>query len=766
MSEKSGNNIEILDKNFCTGCGLCYNICPFGAITMEPSDEGFLYPSVNEKCVKCGLCANKCPQLSNEKISKIDQEYYAVQSIDLLRSKGSSGGVFAALSEEVIKRGGVVCGAAFDEGCRKLSHIIVDNKNDLNKIYKSKYVQSDVGDVYKIIRDLLKNNRTVLFSGCPCQVDALKSFLGKDYSNLLTIDILCHGVPSPMAYNKFLDEISDNNKKSIVSVDFRDKKFGWGTLIGVTFSDKSVHYDYYNGNYFRAFLSGLSMRNGCYNCKYSRPERVGDITLGDFWGAKEYNADFDDGKGTSIVICNTLKGKEYLKTVSQSFRLFTKLDNEKAFELSKRVNAAIARPTAAPKMRSCFFKHLQNGDSFSKSLRYAETSLIDVGILGWWIETPRSNYGSTLTNYALYNYIQSLGLSVAMISPPNFDRRYAGEFNKKYAYRMTAKYAPQDIKEINKYIDTFVVASDVLWYYDAFIKTGYFFMLDFVEDDKRKISYATSFGNTQRFFPDDEILKVHMLLSRFDHISVREYEAVDICKNRLAVQAVQVLDPVFICDPINYDLLAENAERQTQGEFLFAYILDPSIEKAEALNKISKKLRLKLVCVTDKQFNPDIKENILRRYGLLEKASIEELVYHIKNAKFVITDSYHGMCFSLIFRKSFITLINRARGASRFDTLAEDFGIKERMIESLDEVVNQEILLQPMDYTEISKRINQEVERSRQWLNNALITKKNKDLSEQEMLIKMLIKEIIKLKNNLSDLQTRFDLLEKKNNNR
>ena len=752
-------NIKLLDRNLCAGCGMCSNLCPIGAITMKADDEGFLFPEIDDKCTQCGLCAKRCPQLSSKKNAGGEAACFAVQANESLRSSGSSGGVFAALAEKIIEKKGAVCGAAFEEGCYNLSHVTVTEKDSLPKLYKSKYLQSNSGNIYLEIKQRLEKGQNVLFSGCPCQIDALQAFLGKEYPNLITVDILCYGVPSPLAYKKFLDEVRDkNDRKNIVAVDFRDKKYGWGTLISIVFSDKTIHYDYYNGNYFRAFLSGLSMRESCYHCQYSQFNRVGDITLGDFWGVKNYKTALDDGKGTSLVICNTSKGKRLLEDIKNRFAVIERVSDNQVIEISKKANAALVRPTNKPKMRQCFFNHLKKGDSFSVSLRYAETSLLDVGILGWWNETPRSNYGSTLTNFALYRYILSLGLSVAMVSPPNFDRKYAGEFNKRYGYRMTAKYALQNMKENNKYIDTFIVASDVLWYYDAFIKTGYFFMLDFVDADKRKISYATSFGNTERFFPQEEILKVHTLLNRFDNVSVREYEGVEICKNRLGVSATQVLDPVFICDKANYDELADNAERKTKSRFLFAYMLDPAQEKAEILGKIAKKLHLQLVTITDKQFNAEEKVKILRKYGIIEHASIEELVYHIKNAEFVITDSYHGMCFSLIFRKTFLALVNRARGASRFDTLAEDFKIKERMLENLHEALEKEYLLQAIDYNNISERIEEETERSKHWLNSALFTGRKKEFSDFDLLLE----ETLEIKDKLANVIARLDRLEKK----
>lgn len=758
ISNENKKNITILNSNMCTGCGMCSNICPNSAITMEFNDEGFIYPKVNEKCTLCGLCANKCPQLHETGILHSQNNCFAIQCYDEARKLGSSGGVFGIIAKKILANNGFVCGAAFNDDCSRVNHIIVDNVDNLEKIFKSKYIQSNTNDIYMNIKKLLDQNRWVLFSGCPCQVDALYSFLGKDYNTLITIDILCHGVPSPFAYKKFLEEVSNGRK--VIAVDFRDKKFGWGTLINIKFSDKSAHYDYYDGNYFKAFLSGLSMRKSCYQCKYAMDSRVGDITLGDFWGIKAYNETFDDGKGTSLVLCNTNKGLNIIKTLKNEFKLFEHVPYSKCVEISKKSNAALVRPTTEPKMRSCFFRHLKSGDTFSKSLRYAQTSLIDVGILGWWIETPRSNYGSTLTNYALYNYLQSLGLSVAMVSPPNFDRHYAGEFNKKYGYRMTAKYAPEDMKENNKYIDTFIVASDVLWYYDAFIKTGYFFMLDFVDDDKRKISYATSFGNTNRFFPENDIIKARALLNRFDSISVREYEAVDICKSRFGIQATQVLDPVFICDKKCYDILAANATRKTSEKFMLSYILDPTEQKVEVLDKISKKLHLKLVTITDKQFNATEKYSLLKGHGLIENATIEELIYHFMNSSFVVTDSYHGLCFSLIFERTFVTLVNRARGASRFETLANDFNIWDRMVDSIDIILNKTDLLKPIEYSKIRNKIQMEISRSKKWLNDAIFAPKNKISTQYDEVLL----EIFKLKNELDFVKQKLNAIEKNNN--
>lgn len=710
--------IDCLSHALCTGCGTCESLCPVRAIKMERDAEGFLFPAIRSNCIDCGRCAKACPAITHDLHTQQQPTCYAVWADQQHRPMGSSGGVFSCLAEHTVKKGGVVYGAAFDVGCRRLRHVGIETKKELCRLYKSKYVQSEVGDAYVRVKKDLEKGKPVLFSGCPCQVDGLKAFLGKDYDGLITVDILCHGVPSPLAFNRFLDEVAKG--REIESVDFRDKKYGWGKLIGVSFTDGSVHYDQWNGSYFRAFLSGLSMREACLHCQYAQPHRVGDITLGDFWGVDKYKEDWNDKQGTSLVMCSTGKGQRLMEDVSHWLTRKEEIPYETVVEISTRANGALIRPTAAPEMRKCFFQHIARGDSFSKAVRYAEKAIMDIGITGWWIETPRSNYGSSLTCYALYRYLSDEGYSVAFISPPGFDRAGAGKFNKENGYRMTAKYDMAHMSENNKYIDTFIVGSDVLWYYDAMIRSGYTFLLDFVDDNHKKIAYSTSFGNLRGFFPQQVLPKVRQLIRRFDHIAVREFEGVEVCRERLGVEATHVLDPVFLVDPKHWGKMAEQAERKTEGNFLFAYMLDPTAEKAAELKKLSEKMGLKLVSITDKQFKPEEKLEILKDCGVLDKASLYEILYHLKNAEFIVTDSYHGYCFALVFRKSYLVLVNRSRGGARFDTLGELFHITDRFAKRVQDISGRDELHSPVDYTDLSARIESEADRSRKWLLNAI----------------------------------------------
>ncbi len=715
------NSIEILNKNSCTGCGMCSNICPVNAIKFITDNQGFWYPKVENNCINCGKCSKACPQLTNKHLYETPAEVYAIQANDEYRERCSSGAVFLLLAQKILSEKGVVFGAAFYDAFQNIKHICITKKEDLPRILKSKYVQSDMGNTYNEIKTYLKKGKKVLFCGCPCQVEALKHFISKDDENLITIDIICHGVPSPLVYKKYLNEMTPAGNK-VTGFDFRDKKYGWGTLISVNFDKSDMKYDYYNGTYFRAFLKGFSMRKSCYHCNYSNMKRTGDITIGDFWGVKELNEKYDDKKGTSLVFANTPNGEKLISSIKTQTKLFEMVNSTSVEDLSKHTNGALIYPTHEPQYRECFFKHLKK-DTVTKSLQYAETSLIDVGIVGWWIETPESNYGSTMTCFALYKFIQSLDYSVAMVSPPNFDRNEAGTFNKNECYRMTAKYTPDKMSENNKYIDTFVVGSDVLWYYDAFIDRQYMHMLDFVDSSKRKISYSTSFGNTKCFIPESEQQKAKNYLSRFDAISVREFEAVDICRDKFNLKAKQVLDPVFICPMKEWTRLANKAERKTSENYIFAYILDPSDEIVNALKKISKEKNLSVVAITDKQWNREKKEEILKDFNVISNATPYEFIYHLMNASFVLTDSYHGFCFSIIFRRNFAILINYNRGSSRFDTLAKIFPVKQYSYDNAEALCKGP--LKNVDYLSFENKLQTEISRSADWLKNALENSKS-----------------------------------------
>ncbi len=704
-------NVTSLDPARCTGCRLCSNICPVNAVAFVENEEGFLHPQVQNNCIDCGLCATKCPALSGKHTFEDGNLAFGVQCKDDVRDHCSSGGVFKALADRVLQEGGAVCGAAFDPDFKGVSHQVIYDAKDLPKLLTSKYVQSDVNKVYREIKRQLNDKKPLLFCGCPCQVDALKTMLGKPYPNLITVDLMCHGATSPKAYRSFLKGINPEGK-TITHVNFRSKDKGWGTLIKVDFADKTTVYSAHNDAYMRVFYSGINMRSACYQCPYATQERVGDITLGDYWGVKR---EWNDGRGISLVFAHTLKGAEWLGKIKPVCTRFEQVPYAEAVDTCKKTNGALIRPTYPNEMRKCFFYHLDK-DGLFKAVRYAEKSLMDVGILGWWIHTSSSNYGSTLTAYALERYVASLGLSTAFISPPNFDRNTAGSFNHKYHYRMTAKYPPEEMWRNNQFFDTYIVGSDVLWYYDAMIASaGYNFMLNFASDHNRKIAYSTSFGNPKYFFPNEAIPYAKSLLHRFDAISSRELEGVRILKEKFDVNATQVVDPVFLCDRSVWDRLSWNAERKPQGDYVFAYYLDPTPAKIQAFDDLAKALGCKQISTTDRQYKPKEKAAMLQNSGYMDNVSLEEIVYLLMHAKYVMTDSFHGTCFSLLFRRDFYAFPNTQRDTSRFDTLSAIFGVDDRMIYD-----PQGIEYTSVDYQKVGEKIESETERCRNWLKQAL----------------------------------------------
>ena len=742
------NDISSLPHSKCTACAACFNICPVDAITMQSDENGFLFPTVQANCIDCDLCVKRCPELTPPKFST-PISCHAVWANSNARERGSSGGVFQVLSEYILSIGGAVCAAAFDNEFRNVSHTIVRDPTELPRLYKSKYVQSDINQVFLEIRDLLRKDKIpVLFCGCPCQVAGLKQFLVKDYDKLLLVDILCHGVPSPYAYQRFLDQVTKGHKGSVKRVDFRDKKYGWGKLVSVEEADGSVYYDPWNGDYLTAFQDGYSTREVCASCNYAKLERVGDITLGDFWGVKEIDSECDDKNGTSLVLCNTEKGAKVLGDVESEFDLFREVPIQTMMEVSRKTNGALVRPLRSNPMRNCFFHHLRTGDDFSTSLRYAQTSRLDVGIIGWWYETNGSNFGSTVTNYALYEFVKSLGLSVMLVALPEYNRDKAQGLNK--LCRLSKSYPIEEMAENNKYVDTFLVGSDQLWYWDAFKKHGYTFLLDFADDTKKKIAYATSFGHNESKFPPEEIPVAEMYLQRFDAVSTREIDGVKICEETFHTSATQTVDPVFICDKDVYYRLAAKASTQTQERFLFAYILDPNEDKLMAIRHLTEKLGLKLVSVTDKQFNHKEKASMLADYGLIDNANCFDWIYHLLNAQYIVTDSFHGTCFSLVFEKPFVTFRNAARGDSRFATLETLFGIDARMITDPLAIIGNPVLLQTPDYEVISARVQREADRSASWLKNALFAEHKQSFPST---MQSILERVLRLEKTVAALQ-------------
>lgn len=323
--------IEIQDKTNCMGCHACYNKCPVKAIEMVEDDKGFKYPNVNkEKCINCGLCEKVCPILNKNKIENKPKAFAVKNRNEEIREQSSSGGMFTLLAESVIKDGGVVFGAEFDESW-KLKHTCAENIEDLQKFRGSKYLQSTIGDTYKNVKELLTEGRKVLFTGTPCQIEGLKSYLEKEYENLLTQDIICHGVPSPKIHDRYIKSIMRRYKaKNIENITHRTKVKGWKNwCVRIKLDNKEYIKSHNEDIYMQAFLQNITLRESCYNCQFKKKNRISDITLADFWGIEKVVPEMDDDKGTSLVIINSKKGQKIFDELKEKI-IYKEVDFEKS----------------------------------------------------------------------------------------------------------------------------------------------------------------------------------------------------------------------------------------------------------------------------------------------------------------------------------------------------------------------------------------------------------------------------------------------------
>ena len=355
---KVKKNKESRVCNNCVGCYSCYNICPAGAIEMKLDNEGFIKAQINlEKCIKCGKCYNSCPQLHDQKNNYIPEAFAFSNSDENILKKSSSGGFFYEICKLILKDKGVVYGATYNN--KKINFIGIDNLKDFSKICGSKYVESNVGNTFKEIKEKLERNKKVVFSGTPCQVAGLKKYLNKDYENLLLVSVVCHGVPSQSVFEKYLDEWEKENNDKVININFRRKSKSWidfGTTIE---GEKIITYCSKDDDIFmKGFLNNYYLKENCYNCKYHLYDNnVADIVLGDFWGVNFTYPKLYNNFGVSLVIANSKKGLDIIKKL---------ISNPQKIDLSKAIdnNICISKSVKLDsEIRNKFFINFYNTES-------------------------------------------------------------------------------------------------------------------------------------------------------------------------------------------------------------------------------------------------------------------------------------------------------------------------------------------------------------------------------------------------------------------
>ena len=352
--------IAVLQKEQCTGCMLCGDCCPKSAISFYEDLEGFKYPKVDEvTCISCGICVKNCPALSPFKNNSAENSFAVFATDDSKREAGSSGGVFGLLAEDVLNKSGRVWGAAFDNQIH-LVHTKADSTDELKPLLKSKYIQSNLAGVYHQIKQDLREGRYTLFCGTPCQVNALKNFVGNKRENLILVDFVCHGVPSQNLFDKTIQWYEKKNGKKVEWFQFRyksaDVKHPQSYAIKHTEGNKisiGLHYQF---PYYFGFQKYITLRPSCYQCKWACPERSGDITLGDYWGVEKYIPNLNAKEGLSMVLCNTAVGQKMLDDLKINGSVCV---HELAIENAMAENGCLRNPSFEKKERKEFFKNLE-----------------------------------------------------------------------------------------------------------------------------------------------------------------------------------------------------------------------------------------------------------------------------------------------------------------------------------------------------------------------------------------------------------------------
>lgn len=357
------------DRADCCGCTSCWNACPTGALDMVEDAEGFLYPKVNtSKCVECELCSQSCPSLHyNAEMTPVfkTEAFAAINPDEAVRKKSSSGGIFYLLAEYVLKHNGVVFGAGFNSEW-EVCHYPVNTIEKLNLLQGSKYVQSRIGDTFRKVRNELLQGKLVLFSGTPCQCTGLTQYLQRDYENLLLVDFICHGVPSPRVWRDYVVcRVGEGGRKEISEISFRNKNLSWERYL-LTFRLRKVNKylaaDLHHDLFLKGFLQNLYLRPSCHHCKFCTDDRVSDITLADYWGVAQDLPEMYDGKGTSVCFLHSEKAKA----------IFLTLGIRKMKATFKKVvdkNPCYLHPALPSPHRAEFFAQYKNSENLCQLIR-------------------------------------------------------------------------------------------------------------------------------------------------------------------------------------------------------------------------------------------------------------------------------------------------------------------------------------------------------------------------------------------------------------
>ncbi len=730
--------IKIIENEFehkCTGCGACMNACPVGAIEMVEGYNTFLYPKINEeKCIHCKKCVITCPVNSFENKNLSNPKIYAIKAEDSIRMTSSSGGFFYNAAKKIINNGGVAYGVTLTNN-HQVEFIRIETINEVKKCQGSKYVQAKVNFIYKRAKTDLDNGLNVIFFAMPCQISGFKNFLNKEYPNLILVDIICHGVPSQKLFDLYLKDKDPNN---ITNINFRNKNNGWrADIITINYNNKQPYSKSLNeGDEFEfGFQNNIILRDSCENCKFCDFPRVGDLTIGDFWGIDKFIE--NDNKGTSMLFINNETGNNFFKKILNEF-IFVKEINTKHNSLKNRIFPNYKHN----ENKTLFFQNLLKQKSFQESISTAKKGLYDVGIVG--IPTVE-NFGGSLTYIALYKAVRELGFTCFMIERPTNSKHPPTSILNNYYENpfydtmiISNLKVKSEYEKLNNMANCFLVGSDQMFHHNLYNNFSQFVTLDWVNDNKKKVAYAASFGHDKFTGDENERAEMSYYMKKFDAFSVRETSGIELAKKEFGVDAIEVLDPVFLCSANTYLDLAKKAKKDYSGDYISTYILDPNETKNNIIKKIEKKLNLNATVFSEMFYtNEKIKSKWTRE---IEIGNINERLASLVNAKFILTDSFHGTCLAIILKKPFISIINKQRGATRFISLLSKLNLMDRIIDPENPSLSED-LFSTIDYDRVYKILNKEIIKDKNWLKEQITIKCKKSYSVEDVLLKKIKSE-------------------------
>lgn len=647
--------------------------------------------------------------------------------------RSSSGGIFYPLAMQVLSEGGIVYGAAWtSEG---VQHIGAETEGELKKLMGAKYVRSDLGTVFSEIKEHLQKGRSVMFSGVPCQVSALKKRLGNDDENLFCVQVVCHGMPDKNLLATFMHDMEKLQGSKVSHIYFRDKSTGW--------RDYSMRVCFVDGTeivkkafalpFMPGFISDMALESACYHCPFSLGTYAADITLGDCWGAsKKQHPLWNHRRGISVVVTHTPKGELFFERANVVCK---KVSREVGICLNSNLKKhGIPIPVHRKEYRDALKRREISLADLNRKFLCGCSPKAEVAILSRW---RSEDYGAAFAAYALYQTVRELGYEAKLADhyqvPASDGDRMCVKFLHDQRVRMYWADSYRKRFRMADEVTVFLAGTGDLW--NGRSRDRGFFFMDWARASNRKVAYSVSVGGCQ----DNGISESNeAYVKRFDAVSVCHDEDVATMRELFGLHAEQVCDPVFLPEEQFWKEIAEKVHAELPKSYVLACFSELTEKICTKLWRTAQQWNVsQILCIRNS--DAPVSEDLLRRDGIEMKIiSVPELPVWLKlfsQADYVLTDSWYGCCFSLIFRRPFIALEPTQGKCGAIVSLLKQFGVADR----LQTLSDAECLSAGLDYEKIAMRLAEARETSLRWLKENLslrerapeLQRRNEDVAEK-----------------------------------